>query len=326
MRVARVDRGRGQSGVVLSRAGRSGVGVAFRDRWPLRVRGVRPPSAGSRFDAERCLRRADDVGHVDRGRRATAAHVRRQRRPLMSDLEVLELMFGDLRFVYLWREDVIAQAVSWARAEQTNLWHAPIDGPDGGADTEPSFDREQIAELCATIDCHNQRLARLVRGSRSPARRGLLRGSRPWIRRSRLVNFWSDSASVCPRRRSWESATVVFVTRSMPTGSSASAPVRRRRKSVVTGDRMRQAAVDGVDHLGSRARRDLRLHVRRGVRTGVARSDRRHPHRLGERRTRARVRGRNRASRAVAQRTRRLGGRCRTVTAHGRAAPSEAWC
>ncbi len=74
---------------------------------------------------------------------------------LMSDLEVLELMFGDLRFVYLWREDVIAQAVSWARAEQTNLWHAPIDGPDGGADPEPSFDRDQIAELCATIDCHN---------------------------------------------------------------------------------------------------------------------------------------------------------------------------
>ena len=74
----------------------------------------------------------------------------------MSDLEVLELMFGDLRFVYLWREDVISQAVSWARAEQTNLWHAPIDGPDGGADPEPSFDRDQIAELCATIDCHNQ--------------------------------------------------------------------------------------------------------------------------------------------------------------------------
>jgi LPS sulfotransferase NodH len=74
----------------------------------------------------------------------------------LSDLDVLESMFGDLRFVYLWREDVIAQAVSWARAEQTNVWHTPIDGPDGGADTEPCFDREQIAELCATIDSHNR--------------------------------------------------------------------------------------------------------------------------------------------------------------------------
>ena len=44
---------------------------------------------------------------------------------------MLESVLGDLRFVYLWREDVIAQAVSWARAEQTNLWHTPIDGPDG---------------------------------------------------------------------------------------------------------------------------------------------------------------------------------------------------
>jgi LPS sulfotransferase NodH len=74
----------------------------------------------------------------------------------VSDLDVLGLMFGDLQFVYLWREDVIAQAVSWARAEQTNLWHTPIDDPDGGTGAEPSFDREQIAELCATIDSHNR--------------------------------------------------------------------------------------------------------------------------------------------------------------------------
>ena len=68
------------------------------------------------------------------------------------DLDVLRAAFGDLRFVHLWREDVLAQAVSWARAEQTGVWHRPNDVGDAA---EPSFDREQIAALCATIDRHN---------------------------------------------------------------------------------------------------------------------------------------------------------------------------
>ena len=36
-----------------------------------------------------------------------------------SDLAVLQGAFGPLRFVHLRREDVLAQAVSWYRAEQT---------------------------------------------------------------------------------------------------------------------------------------------------------------------------------------------------------------
>ena len=71
----------------------------------------------------------------------------------MSDLKVLKVLFGDLRIVNLRREDYLPGGLLGC-AEHTNLG-PPIDGPDGGADTKPSFDRDQIAELCATIDGHN---------------------------------------------------------------------------------------------------------------------------------------------------------------------------
>jgi len=70
-----------------------------------------------------------------------------------SDLGVLQSVFGDIRFVYLWRDDVVAQAVSWARAEQTNVWHADRD--EHSANVTPVFDRAQIADLVATINDHN---------------------------------------------------------------------------------------------------------------------------------------------------------------------------
>lgn len=42
--------------------------------------------------------------------------------PSRSDREALEEAFGPLHFVHLQRSDVIGQAVSWARAEQTGYW------------------------------------------------------------------------------------------------------------------------------------------------------------------------------------------------------------
>lgn len=39
-----------------------------------------------------------------------------------EDLEILNMLFPDLRFIYLWRRDVISQAVSAAIASQTNQW------------------------------------------------------------------------------------------------------------------------------------------------------------------------------------------------------------
>jgi trehalose 2-sulfotransferase len=65
-------------------------------------------------------------------------------------IELLNRAFGPLRFVYLSRRDDVAQAVSWARAEQTGFWQ------DGDIHAgEPHFDRRQIAGLIATINDHN---------------------------------------------------------------------------------------------------------------------------------------------------------------------------
>ncbi|MCZ4501196.1 MAG: hypothetical protein JWQ74_3753 [Marmoricola sp.] len=66
------------------------------------------------------------------------------------DVETLEGAFGPLRFVHLQRRDVVAQAVSWARAEQSAYWH-----PGDVAQGEPRFDIDQIDRLVATIGAHN---------------------------------------------------------------------------------------------------------------------------------------------------------------------------
>jgi trehalose 2-sulfotransferase len=67
-----------------------------------------------------------------------------------GDLEVLVDAFGQLRLVQLRRDDVVGQAVSWARAEQTGYWQ---DGDRSSA--EPRFDLGQIDELVRTIRAHN---------------------------------------------------------------------------------------------------------------------------------------------------------------------------
>ncbi len=69
-----------------------------------------------------------------------------------SDLDLLTGAFGPLRFVHLWREDILAQAVSWARAEQTNYWHP---GDPTAPGPQPRFDYQQIRGLVETIDAHN---------------------------------------------------------------------------------------------------------------------------------------------------------------------------
>ncbi len=68
-----------------------------------------------------------------------------------ADLAVLEAAFGPTGFVYLHREDVLAQAVSWLRAEQTRTWWAG--DPGGGG--EPSYDEAGITALLHTIAEHN---------------------------------------------------------------------------------------------------------------------------------------------------------------------------
>lgn len=74
-----------------------------------------------------------------------------------SDVDLLTRAFGRTRFVYLWRQDVLAQGVSWLRAEQTGVWFqaAPAPSTPAETETEPRFDLGRISELTRMIDEHN---------------------------------------------------------------------------------------------------------------------------------------------------------------------------
>jgi len=65
---------------------------------------------------------------------------------------------GETRFVYAHRDDIVAQAVSWLRAEQTGAWVLGGSGEISGAaptGRAPRYDERRIAELIHTIEEHN---------------------------------------------------------------------------------------------------------------------------------------------------------------------------
>jgi trehalose 2-sulfotransferase len=59
------------------------------------------------------------------------------------------------RFVYLRRSDVLAQAVSWLRAEQTGVWFQTGQRGEAQPGREPRFDFGRIRELARMIGEHN---------------------------------------------------------------------------------------------------------------------------------------------------------------------------
>ena len=71
------------------------------------------------------------------------------------DFDLLNQAFGHTGFIYLHRDDVLAQAVSWHRAEQTNVWHQNDREASTQPEQEPRFDFDQICELVQTIEAHN---------------------------------------------------------------------------------------------------------------------------------------------------------------------------
>jgi LPS sulfotransferase NodH len=71
------------------------------------------------------------------------------------DLELLQRAFGGLRFVYLRRHDVVAQAVSWFRAEKTDVWHRTDDVGPPTPEHQPRYDFEALDQLVRTIHSHN---------------------------------------------------------------------------------------------------------------------------------------------------------------------------
>ena len=67
-----------------------------------------------------------------------------------SDRTVLEESLGRLDFLHLVRGDVVEQAVSWGRAEQTGYWQS-----GDTALSSPRFDLDQLTTLVGTIQEHN---------------------------------------------------------------------------------------------------------------------------------------------------------------------------
>ena len=78
-----------------------------------------------------------------------------------ADRDLFTRAFGPTRFIYLRRRDVVAQAVSRVRAEQTNVWHIIGDElTDGWAAVQPAhaprYDFAQIRTYTQEIEAHNQ--------------------------------------------------------------------------------------------------------------------------------------------------------------------------
>jgi LPS sulfotransferase NodH len=75
--------------------------------------------------------------------------------PAGTDIDLLGRGFGRTRYVYLHRADVLAQAVSWLRAEQTDLWSDSGQGGGDRPEREPRFDFDGIHGLVQLIEQHN---------------------------------------------------------------------------------------------------------------------------------------------------------------------------
>ncbi|MFJ9892770.1 Stf0 family sulfotransferase [Streptomyces sp. NPDC091280] len=78
-----------------------------------------------------------------------------------DEVGLLEREFGRrLRFVHLRRDDTLAQAVSWLRAEQTGVWFVGGRGEIGGARSasaagRPSYDRDAVTRILRTVEEHD---------------------------------------------------------------------------------------------------------------------------------------------------------------------------
>jgi trehalose 2-sulfotransferase len=121
-----------------------------------------PPAAGGALDVT-YIRAAVAAGSTPNGvfgarimwgsmTELTAALPSRSDSSEASDIELPSEVFGQTGFVHLRRVDRVAQAVSWARAEQTHVWH-PGD-PVAPGRQRPHFDRDLIGRLVDTIVEH----------------------------------------------------------------------------------------------------------------------------------------------------------------------------
>lgn len=78
---------------------------------------------------------------------------------LDSDRARFDAAFGPTAYVYLSREDMLAQAISRVRAEQSGLWHAAPDGTEierTGPPRAPRYDRAAIATRLTELARHDR--------------------------------------------------------------------------------------------------------------------------------------------------------------------------
>jgi LPS sulfotransferase NodH len=86
-----------------------------------------------------------------------------------SDRELVERFFGGSAFIWIWRGDVVAQAVSWTKAIQTGVWYDHLDDrPLGPAE----FDFDQIQSLVRGVADHNSAWQRWFAANQIEASRG----------------------------------------------------------------------------------------------------------------------------------------------------------
>ncbi len=75
-----------------------------------------------------------------------------------DDIALLNRVFGRTRFVYVRRADVLAQAVSWLRAEQSGVWRLGGHGEVSGASPAgrpAGFDAAGVTRLIGTVQEHH---------------------------------------------------------------------------------------------------------------------------------------------------------------------------
>ncbi|MCA8901252.1 MAG: hypothetical protein KDA53_08370 [Hyphomonas sp.] len=73
-----------------------------------------------------------------------------------TEAEMLRQVFGPAHFVWLRRLDTLAQAISWARAEQTRVWHRLEGAAAEAPAASPAYAFDRIHDLTRTIQAHNE--------------------------------------------------------------------------------------------------------------------------------------------------------------------------
>jgi LPS sulfotransferase NodH len=72
---------------------------------------------------------------------------------VQGDAALFDRAFGPCRYLYLHRQDALAQAISRLKAEQTQVWH--LDGHAAKAQQEPQYDPDRIRTFMAEAAAGN---------------------------------------------------------------------------------------------------------------------------------------------------------------------------